>query len=285
MNRGLTVSLRCASDELFFSRTSPLRITAGGLSGFDYPETALSLEDSADGRRSYTKGVSVCPRQLSIRFEVTVPEDFHTVRDRVNRMMSPGRVLTLATLFLGRRRTIEVLASKAPEYIFETLSDTVQIVLSFTAPKPYFTEGVLYRSSVPTAKAVLTFPAGFIKGEGATFSFAGPKNAAVIHNPGDASCPITLYLYAEGTVREPYVMLGKKKIRLTGTLEAGDVLKIVSGDGNHSIAVNGTVRYDLDRKSRFFTLSPGENTAVLGASSGASNLRGAFVFMPRYYGM
>lgn len=285
MNRGLTVSLRSGGDELIFAASSPLRITAGGLRGFDYPETDVELTDGADGRVSYVRRAFVCARRMSIRFELADTCSFRSVRDRVNRMMTLGNVLTLSTYFLGRRRTAEVIPAKAPEYIFDSLSDPVQIILHLTAEEPYFTEGITLRTAVPASRAVMTFPLNFIKGVGAVTAFSGPKAAAVIHNPGDTDCPVTAYLYADGTVREPYIMLGDRKIRLAGELSAGDRVKIESGGGKHTITVNGAVRSDIDRNSRFFSLKPGDNTVVVNAAYGGSALRSYFEFMPRYFGI
>lgn len=285
MKRGLVIALTCGNDSLMFSQTSALRIMAGGLSGFDYPETDVDLVGDAFGKRSYARSISVCPRKLGIRFEVTDEALFADVRDKINRMMSPGRTLTLTTYFLGRRRTLEVIPYKAPEYVIENLSDRVQIVLSLTAPKPYFTEGILYRSSVPVSKPMLTFPLSFMRGAGAASGLAGVKNAAVIHNPGDTDCPVTLYLYTDGVVREPSVMLRDRKISFSGELAPGDRMRVDSTDGKCSITVNGSVVGSFDRRNRAFSLAPGENTVVLNAAYGAPYLRCYFEFEPRYFGM
>lgn len=285
MKRGITLCLRSDSDELCFSESSPLRIVAGGLTGFDYPETDLELVCDAGGKLSYLKSSMICARFLSIRFELTDGELFRSVRDRVNRMMEVGRSLTLTSCFLGRRRIASVVPCKAPEYIFDCLSTPVQIVLKLAAPEPFFKESIVYRTAVPTSRAVMSFPVSFIKGAGALTSLSTANNAAVIYNPGDTDCPVTAYLYAEGSVREPYIMLGDRKIRLTGELSEGDRVKIESGDGKHIITVNGAVRADLDRRSRFFSLAPGNNTIVVNASYGVASLRSYFEFEPRYLGI
>lgn len=285
MNRGIVINLASGNDSLHFSPTSSLRIVAGGLVGFDYPEISVELASDASGKLSYERRSALCERRMSIRFELSDRSIFKEVRDCVNRMMLPGRVSSITTYFLGRRRMLEVIPLKAPEYIYESLSDTPEIVIHLTAPKPYFTEGIVYRSSVPTSRAVMTFPLSFIKGVGAVTSFAGVKNVAVIHNPGDTSCPVTLYLFAEDTVREPYVMLGDRKIRIDTELSAGDRVKIASTDGRYSVTVNGSSVSLYDRRNRAFSLSPGDNTVVLNAAYGAPNLRCYFEFEPRYLGM
>lgn len=285
MESGITVSLNRGTDTLFFSESSPFRIVAGGLRGFDYPETDVELACGTDGKRFYIKSTALCARRMSIRFEVAESTQSRYVRDLVSRMTLPGRAVTLSTCFLGRKRTATVIPADAPEYIFDSFGTPMQIVLHFIAEKPYFTEGKTLRVTAPVARAAMTFPVSFPKGGGVLVSFTDDINSAVIRNPGDTDCPVKAYIYAEGTVSQPYIMLGEKKIRLTGNLTSGDVLKIESGDDMHKITVNGAVRSDLDRNSRFFSLEPGDNKVTLGAASGASSLRSYFEYEPRYFGI
>lgn len=284
MKETITISLSALPDELIFSQSSPLRLLADTLSGFDFPKMNVECAPDNGGRSTYMKKCELTSRVITLGFEVTDMRLWREVRDKISRMMTLGRVITLRTVFLGRSRRCELLPYREPEYSFESFSDRAKVKLSFVGRSNYFTEDVTYKGSIPHGRAACTFPLTVLK-SGALMSLSGPKNAAQIYNPGDTDCPIKFELYADGSVTDPSVMLGERKITLHCVMSAGDSLTVKSGCSWHLVTPYGGTYTGVDRTSRFFSLPPGTSTVVLNAAKGAGMLRGSFEFEPRYLGM
>ena len=280
-DRELRVILRSGDRELYFSRYSPMRILSDGLCGFDFPEVQVKLMQDAAGNISYSEKRMLCHRDMSILFEVTDDEMYSEVRDRVIGMMDPVTAVTVTGYYMGRHRTVEAYPSKAPEFY----PDKRQIRLYMAAPQPYFAEGSKVKSSAPLVQSMISFPATIVKNAGITCSLAGDRTKVKVNNPGDTSCPVTICLRAFGDVTCPYVILDGKKIKYLGEMQAGDVLRIRTGDGEREIMINNIISYAFDRASRFFSLAPGENEIMIYADSGNRNLMATFELEPRYLGI
>lgn len=284
MDHGFTLSLSALPDELIFSESSPLRLLAGTLSGFDSPSVVTELVAENGGRSTYMKKCTLDSRVLSFAFELCDMSLERETRDKIARMTALGRAMTLRTVFLGRSRKCEVVPYKAPEYCFESLCDRMTVRLSFVALTNYFTEDAVYTGPIPRSRAVGTLPLTVMP-SGALLSLSGARNAAQIYNPGECDCPITVELYANGSVTDPSLMLGERKITLRGTLEAGDTVTVKSGCSWHRVSTACSGYEGIDRSSRFFSLPSGTSTLVLNAASGVGKLRGSYEFEPRYLGM
>ena len=280
-DRELRIIIKNGTYELRFARHSPLRILSDGLCGFDFPGVNVKFLQDAAGHGSYTESRMLCHRDMSIHFEVTDESQYKAVRDRVISMMDPANELTVTGYYMGRHRTVKAYPSGVPEFY----PNDRRIKIYFSAAKPYFTEGKVVRADVPRVRPVLSFPLSMMKNAGTVCSFAEDRTKVKVMNPGDTSCPVTVYINAMGDVSRPYLILDGRKIKYLGDLHTGEMLRIRTGDEQRGITVNNIVSYDFDRSSRFFSLAPGENDIMIYADRGSENMTVYFEFEPRYLGI
>lgn len=284
MKRKITVCLSDGTDELIFSESSPLRLLANGVSGLDSPPLDVECAAESGGRASYTRRLSLGVRTVKLSFEISELCELRPTRDKISRMMTLGHKMTLSVWYLGRCRTTQVFPYREAAYFAESMSATVCVTLTLVGAQPYFTEGIIYKSPVPHGRSISSFPLTLMP-TGAALSLAGTKISANIHNPGDTDCPITVTLFADGDVVNPYVMLGDRKITLLCEMSETDRVKLTTGCGRHELSANGAKLSGASRKSRFFALPPGTSTLLINAESGATRLRACYEFEPRYLGI
>lgn len=269
--------------ELVFSPRSVCRILSGGLEGFDSPEFDVSVQNSGffDGGFAYQR--RICPRDMSIRFEVADRGLSGAVRDKVVKMMNPHNECMIISDFSGRIRKTDVIPCGMPVFEHDSLSDFLCIKLSFIAPYPVFYDFQSTKMSNSDAVPLFSFPLNLMKDAGTVCGMTGARDTFNIFNKGDIPCGFEAVLTSlQGYVQNPVISMGDKFIKVDGTIAEGDVLTIDTRYSSKKILYNGLSSCWYGVESTFFSLEPGENNVVVSAESGAENLHAAFEFSPLY---
>ena len=264
MNDEMRIEVGVGENRLVFSPESPFGILAGGLSGFDGLEVQLRAESTAGGRGCWVTGQHLLPRKMKIRFEIAARnvEEDGALRERIRRVAVPGRECEIA---VETGECFRGITAKVTEVRFErdTVLDLTVAELSFLAPEPFFMGADAVRGTVSSG-----------------------AEGSVAENEGEVPCGAVFTLCAQGgTVVNPSVSCGERKVRVERELNDGDVLTIDTRWGRKAVRINGEVCLHFDWRSSFFSLEVGENTVTVDADVGKEFMAVSYELRPLFIGI
>ncbi len=260
----MNIEIVSGENVLTFSPSSPLRILAGGMVGFDGGETHLSFEGNAGGMGASLMGCCFPEREMKIRFEIDAvsSEDEAEWMRWVQKAASPGEACVIRSERFGRWCQIEAFVTKVSferDKVFERMEGEV----CFSAPIPFF-------------EAI----------DAVTGMISVGNLGSDVYNSGDVSCGVRVVIRAVGgTVVAPSVKLEERVIRITESLSDGDELVIDTRFGRKGVWINGVESFNFDGKSSFFSLTVGENRVSADADEGKEFMAVSYELKPLYFGI
>lgn len=282
-SQSVTISDGVNSLELSSESFCPL--TDGGLEGFDFPETVVKHVTNAldDGAQIIERHFA--HRILRIRFEVIYKEAYKEIRDTVLKLMNPHGNVTVTARSYGRKRIITATPYSAPVFSASASGEWPQVSLSFICEDPFFKEDSPITLSLPITSPALVFPMTVMKSGGVTFALCEDTYIHTVNNPGDAACGFVATLTAEhGTLTQPGITLGTKRLQYLGTLAQGSSIVFDTRQGSKSISIDGVLTYNFDTQCEFFKLERGENVLTVFSVGDVGNMTSQIEFSPNYLG-
>lgn len=222
---------------------------------------------------------SVGGRTISVKGTVygDVPERKQTMR----RVMSP---FSSGKLIFEDRYYTRVFVKNAPT--FSPVKDDGRFTMQFFAPFPFFYDVNGKNEEIGSLKPMFSFPVNYAN----PHKFGDKSSARYknIFNDGDVKIPFGVYLYASGTSKNPVVANLKtmQTLKLNGTLEVGDYVKIYRDDDNilraelTSEGQTTDIVSWIDENSSLFELNVGDNVISATDDGGGVNLTAKITFNP-----
>lgn len=274
-----SIHLTNGRSDILISKNSIYRlISAKGLESGDY-DIFSSANSQLHGASVISRRIK--PRRITLEFEADGGE---FSRSDLISFFNPLLDGTLTVTREANVRSIKYIPEKA-EFSQPTLFDPLCIKATLYCAAPFFTNPRDTAVSNKTSVPMLTFPFTSIKGVGITSGLEISANTFSISNPGDVDVGISVTLRAQGRVVNPYVASNGREIRILDKIEEGDVYEICTVPGSKSLVKNGVNVFNFDRKSDFFTLSPGISSVVIGADVGADLIYSDIVYNVKYLGI
>ncbi|MBP3379154.1 MAG: phage tail family protein [Clostridia bacterium] len=275
----------CGGKSFEISPDSPVKLLAGGLSGFDSTGFEVKITPYASLFGGYASTRRLAERELSITAEIDRLCS-NGLRREIMSMLDPQKEGELDVTLFGVHRKISVIPCGTPTFERATLGDHVIMTLHFIAPAVFFSDISKKRAEYYCAMPLLTFPMNFTAEGGVTTGLYGKTDHATLDNSGDTECGIAAIIVANGgQVVSPTVSLGEKFIRCPFILEDGDVLAIDTRPAMKNIYLNGERCFIFDRNSTFFTLPSGESVVNITAESGGEYIDARVEYAPLYFGV
>lgn len=233
-------------------------------------------------------GGRFAPRELKLALTV-VGESRARLRELCENaaaILSPamsGR-LTMDTP-LGRR-SLRVWPDSTPALSLKT-DCCAGLTLTLTAYEPLFVEESERRVEMAAYRGGFVFPLELK--DGWVFGERLRSRLTAVRNPGQTPAALRAVFEADGTVRDPFLLLVGTDERLTlrRDLVRGDRLEIESGSARRRVRLTrggeqANVMGQLDPESAFPLLPPGSSLVLCGAEEGADNLRVDLFFSPEF---
>lgn len=160
-----------------------------------------------------------------------------------------------------------------------------QFYIDLVAHNPFWSD-----AEIAEELAVLTPMAHFplvIPTSGFLFGIKRAAENIIIDNIGDVSAGFRVVFKAKGGVKNPYLEMDGKKIKLSCELAANDIVEIENEPYAKNIVVNGVKDFSVLNRSvtSWFELLPGENQISYGADENAGALDVAVYYKPQYLGV
>ncbi len=275
----------CGGKSFEISPDSPVRLMAGGLSGFDATGFDVKITPYASADGGYAGVRRFAEREMSITAEID-REYGDELRREIVSMLDPHTEGELDVELFGVHRRISVIPCGTPEFVRPTLQDCVVMTLNFVAPAVFFSNISKKRAEFYCAMPLLTFPMNFTAESGITTGLYGKTDHVTLANTGDTECGIIATIVAHGgRVVNPGIHLGERFVETKLTLADGDVLVIDTRRGMKNIYLNGKRCFTFGRDSTFFTLPSGESVVNITADSGGEYIDAEIEYTPLFYGV
>ena len=147
--------------------------------------------------------------------------------------------------------------------------------ISIICPSPFWLGAEEIIKNISGVVSMFSFPFS-IAAEGVELSSLTGEKYALLHNDGNEPAGLVATVYARANVTNPviYNALTNEAIGITGTLEKGSTLTIITVDGNKRIKIadsSGTeknVLYLKRKGSVWLKLAPGDNYITYAAQEG-----------------
>lgn len=287
MDKDYRIRFESGGRTLELSPTSPCRLLAGGLRGFDSTGLDVAIRSYASLHGGHPERRRFTERELGMTFEIDAGEvETEELRRSIAAMMDPRLTCELDVEIYGVHRCISVIPCGEVRFERETMHDRPEVMLEFVSPDVFFRaaepEEVVFRDPVP----LLTYPLTFFAGAGMTSGIFRTSSVARPVNRGDTSCGIVAEIVADGgDVVTPGISCGDAFIKCPLTLSDGDRLVIDTRDRQKNIYLNGERHFMFDRRSTFFRLPMGESVVTLLCESGEEYVRARMEYVPLYFGV
>lgn len=278
------ILFRSKEKVLEISPASVCHLVEGGLSGFDCTFFDVATKSYSSAHGGYAARRRFGERTLSVTFELE--ESTEDIRRQIISMMDPTVDCVLDVYLYGKRRVIDVIPYEEARFERGTFFDMTEVTLTFMAPGVFFCSPEEKNISFATTVPLFTFPMNLMKDAGTVTGIKMSSTSAVIDNDGDGECGITVTIRAKGgSVVNPAVSMGGKKIRCLLTLADGDVLIIDGRSRIKKLYKNGESVFCFDKDSVFFSLPAGKSTLNALCDSGSEYIEISVRFTPVYFGM
>ena len=220
---------------------------------------------------------SVSGRPITVKGAVfgNIPERKRTMRN----VLAP---FTAGRLIFENSYFIRVYVKDAPS--FSPVKNDGRFTMRFYAPFPYFYGMEQYRKEIGAVKPLFSFPVNYSAPH--AFGTRGAARYTNIYNDGDVQIPFEFVATATGTSTNATVTNLKTFafLRLNGTLEAGDTVRVYRDNNNILRAektsdglVSDIIAW-VDEDSTLFQLDVGDNLISANDDEGGQGLTVQFVY-------
>ena len=196
----------------------------------------------------------------TINVKGAVYGNVHERKKAMRRVLSP---FSCGRLVLEGKYYIRVCVKSAPA--FSSVKNDGRFTMQLYAPYPFFKSLKEKNVEIGAIKGLFSFPVNYSAPH--KFGEKGTERYKNVHNDSDVSVPFSLYLSCYGTSTNPVISNLKtfQFLKINGTLNVGDYLKIYRNEDNVLIAelTSEGSKTDviswIDESSDLFELAVGDN--------------------------
>ena len=279
----MTLKFTRSDGKLFWVDGNPWSIISAN--GFDAPNIKLYTEDAAVGDGAIVTAARVGSREVEIKMSVTNPS-LNSVQRRELTSYFASPALYTYDLTVYRDDGARYLAGCALES-FEIPTENAYMRISATVellcPEGYFRSVDNYGKDILGTTGMCGYPYIALQGIGRVYGIQTVSGQTTLTNDGDAESYCTIRLLATATITNPKIMVESNYIRLLGTMNVGDILRIYGE--SKTITLNGAnVITKLDRLSDFGILTlPIGQTTISATNSTDPNAMEVYVYFNKRY--
>jgi phage-related protein len=200
---------------------------------------------------------------------------YGNVQERKNSMRKVISPFSCGSLVFENKYYIRVCVKSAPT--FSPVKNDGRFTLQFFAPYPFFKSVKELTWEIGSIKALFSFPVNYAVPH--KFGEKGTERYKKIYNDSDVKVPFSLHISSSGTSTNLVVanLNTFKKLKLNGTINAGDFVEIYRNNDNvlraelNSNGEKTDVISWIDESSDLFELEVGDNLiSALDDEGGAS---------------
>ena len=268
---------------------SKINIEPGGIynlisaEGLESAEGGVSMHENVARDGSFITSLYTKKRTIRLKFDFAA--DLMTDQRR-EYLISSFKVSSQGVLRATRGEVTRSIDFAISEIGYENGKYGVTVNMVLLCADPFFYDESPKVCTLTSYVPLLTFPFNSMADTGITASSRRYTYDLTVNNTGHAESGIMLTLSAVGArVTNPKVSCNGEFIKIIDELENGDVYKVDTDPMSAHIEKNGVDCYDFDRRSVFFTLSPGESVISIGADVGLLALDTSLSCTMRYYGI
>lgn len=229
-------------------------------------------------------GVSTQNRNVSgrvINVKGAIYANIEEKKNAMRRIISP---FSSGRLLFENKYYTRVYVKNAPT--FSPLKGNGKFSLQFFAPFPFFYDVNQQSTEIGAVKPMFMFPVNYSQSH--KFGERGTERYKNIVNNGDTSVPFSLFLTTGGTSTNITIsnLRTFKKLKLNGTLNAGEYIKIFRDVDNVLRAeLTAEGKTDdiiswIDESSDLFELEAGDNLISASDDEGGASLTAKITFNP-----
>ena len=284
----LTIELTCNGKTLKMGPGQDIDITA--VSGLEASEVEISTSDNALVDGASVDGKKIKPRPIHIEASFRSSKNNPENRAKVIKFFNPKYTGKALITNMGVSRNIEYelegwtfAASRNMDGRLKILVDMANITPLFSFP------WISLRKRMETGKLDYKPEARGLLLGGNTAGYRTLKKEVVLSNDGDVPTGVQIqFIATRGTVVNPKITnTGTGQfMRVSVTMQTGDVLLIDTNDRHQVITLNGVNYYQrIDRRSEPFKLEVGDNYLEYDADGNYTNLDVNLFYTPKYLGV
>lgn len=199
----------------------------------------------------------------------------------MRRIVSP---FSFGRLVFEGRYYIRVCVKSAPT--FSSVKNDGRFTMQFYAPYPFFKSVEEKNAEIGTIKGLFSFPVNYAKMH--KFGEKGTERYKNVYNDSDVSVPFSLYLSCHGRSTNPVIsnLHTFQSLKINGTLNAGDYLKIYRNEDNVLMAelTSDGLKTDviswIDESSNLFELVVGDNLISVTDDENGTSLSAKITYNP-----
>jgi phage-related protein len=282
-NRYVNIYLEIGADKIEIGRDK--RYGLVGIEGIESSTYDIQSVNTAGYDGEIVNRKRILGRVITIDADYRNQALAHMEREYLIHFFNPKEKGQLVVDYMGVRRKINFYLRSflCPR---ENINQRLKFAVILYCPNPYFQDINQYRENIAGKLPLFTSRFAIPKGKRFTMSAKQFRPAVSVTNKGDKEVGLEIELRARGRVINPCIMnlTTGEQIKLMMTVEAGEIVKISTVEGNKSILLERqreitNINNLLDRTSTFFYLRKGENIIKFSADDGTANLE----VYPRFY--
>lgn len=301
----LTIELTCNGKTLKMGPGQDIDITA--VSGLEASEVEISTSDNALVDGASVDGKKIKPRPIHIEASFKSSKNNLENRAKVIKFFNPKYTGKALITNMGVSRNIEYELEGWTFAASKNMDSKLKILVDLICPDPYMLNVDNFGKNMANITPLFSFPwvslrkrmetgkldykpeaRGLLLG-GNTAGYRTLKKEVVLSNDGDVPTGVQIqFIATRGTVVNPKITnTGTGQfMRVSVTMQTGDVLLIDTNDRHQVITLNGVNYYQrIDRRSEPFKLEVGDNYLEYDADGNYTNLDVNLFYTPKYLGV
>lgn len=258
-----------------------------GLKGLDAADYTLFTEDRGTGDGSIVTGSRVGERELEIKGRNRNTGDNAANRKAALAFFNPKMTYKVYITYFGRTLWIPGYLGKKPACPFKNVYALQLLTVTFTCPDPYLLSLDDFGKDIAGEEARWGWPFMDNLTYGLIVSKFDFEQVVHLDYDGDVEAGLTVTMTATGKVVNPKISRGASYVRLLQTLQAGDVVEIVTSPTPMARLNGVNVLNKIDRASSFvkLNLQPGSNDFAYAADYGDNSLHVVLRYYKHYLGV
>lgn len=275
----LTIELTCNGKTLKMGPGQDIDITA--VSGLEASEVEISTSDNALVDGASVDGKKIKPRPIHIEASFRSSKNNPGNRAKIIKFFNPKYTGKALITNMGVSRNIEYELEGWTFAASKNMDSKLKILVDLICPDPYMLNVDNFGKNMANITPLFSFPwislrkrmetgkldykpeaRGLLLG-GNTAGYRTLKKEVVLSNDGDVPTGVQIqFIATRGTVVNPKITnTGTGQfMRVSVTMQTGDVLLIDTNDRHQVITLNGVNYYQrIDRRSEPFKLEVGDN--------------------------
>lgn len=259
------------------------------VSGLESTDYELTYADNANLPGSTVVGQRAGKRPISVTFDMPDSRDFGLYRQRLIRFFRPDNAGVLTVDYNGLKRKISYVVENF-RFQNSNLYERLRADIDLICPQPFLLDLYSYGRNIAAKTPLYGFPLWIKRSpHGVAMSYRTLRQNVSLPNNGDVDTGVEIVFKAtRGAVTNPKIekVSTGEYMRIVLEMLQGDVLKINTNPGQKRIEMNGeNVYHNMDRTSRFFKITVGENILKYSADENYTNLDVMLYYTPKYLGV